>query len=152
MTGRGTGMLRLSSIDELAESRARRERYNNGQTHALEKEVLKDSLEFLKRHPKMAWVARSNVGSGFLLRRPVYERLVREGHLKPDEARFARYGLKNGGDLTGQLIGGRRFEGECKSDTGVVHDEQQAFGDAVNGAGGLWIVIRSLDDIVRALE
>lgn len=144
---------RFVSVEaEEADRRARRERFQRGEVHLLEKDVLAACLEYCQRHPKVAWAKRSNVGSGFLIRRDVYERLVRSGALKPSEARFARYGVKDGGDITGMLKGGRRLEVETKSDKGKPSDEQQAFGDAVNGGGGLWICAHSVDDVERALR
>jgi hypothetical protein len=63
-----------------------------------------------------------------------------------------QYGLKGGGDITAMLRGGRRLEVETKSDKGKLRDDQRAFGEAVNGGGGLWLLVRSIDELVRGLE
>lgn len=151
--GRGSGMLRFDSLEDLNRQRAaRRERHQAGAVHLLEKDVLASVLELLKRHPKVAFADRSNTGSGFLIRRDVYERLVRSGAIKPEEARFARYGIRYAGDVVAMLRGGQHLEVECKSDKGRVDDDQQTRGDAINGGGGKWIVARSIDDVLKALE
>ncbi len=150
MSGRGTGMLRLTSIDELAEVKARRERFKAG-THANEKEIQQAGIALLKHHPRVAWLCRQNTGAGYVLDARKFHALVAAGHLKASDARFMRFGFPGAGDATGQLIGGARLEVEFKSDRGVVTDEQQAVHEAVNAAGGLHIIARSVDDLVRAL-
>lgn len=117
-----------------------------------ERDVLAAVLELGHRHPAIAWLARANTGSGYLLRADQYHRLVAAGHIRADEARFMRFGIKGAADLTGMLRGGRRLEIECKADRGVVSDEQKAFGEGVNGGGGLWILARGIDDVMRALN
>jgi hypothetical protein len=151
MSGRGTGMLRLSSLDELAEVKARRERFQRGQIHTPEKEIQQAGLQLLKHHPRVAWCVRQNTGAGYVLDARKYHALVAAGYLKPSDARFMRFGFPGAGDATGQLIGGARLEVEFKSDRGVVTDEQQAVHEAVNAAGGLAIIARSVDDVLRAL-
>lgn len=153
MRRNGSQMLRLSALDEPAEAKGRRERFQAGKTHTPEADVLAAVLELLQLHPKVAWARRSNVGSGFLLRSDVYYGLVRAGHLQANTARFMQFGVKGAADVTGQLRGsGRRLEIECKGDRGKPSDDQAIFGDAVNGGGGLWVLARSVDDVLRALQ
>jgi len=144
-------MLRFSE-DEFAEREARRERFKAGKIAVPERDVLAAVLEFLRLHPSVAWATRSNVGCGYLLRADQYHRLVAAGSLKAGEARFMRFGFKGAADITGQLRDGKRLEVECKADRGVVSDDQAAFLQAVNGAGGVGIVARSVDDVVRRGE
>src|SRR4051812_25076109 len=152
---RRSGMLRLSSIDQLEQysdtPQARRERFNSGLVRVPEREILSGCLQLMQHHPRVAFAKRVNVGSGFLLYRDTYERLVREGHLQKNEARYVQYGVKGGADITSMLRGGRRLEVETKADRGKVSDDQQIFGDAVNGGGGLWVVVRSVDELVHVL-
>lgn len=144
-------MLRLSSIDELGERQARRERYQTGRTHVPEADVLAAVLELLRLHPHVAWARRSNTGSGYLLRSDVYRDLVAAGHLQSNTARWMQFGVKGGADVSGMLRGGRLLQVECKSDRGKLSADQEVFGQAVNGGGGLWLVARSVDDVMRAL-
>lgn len=154
MSRAGSYGFRFESVADLERDRAaRRERFNRGEVHTLEKDVLAACLEFCQRHPAIAWAARANVGAGYLIRYAKFQELVAAGHLKESDARFVRYGLKNGGDITGMFRGtGRRLEVETKSDTGRVKDDQAAFGQAVNGGGGLWVIARSIDDVADALK
>lgn len=66
--------------------------------------------------------------------------------------RFLRYGVKGQGDITGLLPGGRMFALEVKTPTGRVSPEQVEFGARVNGAGGLWAVVRSVDEALAVIE
>lgn len=151
---RRSAMLRFSDeqFAQYSESReARRERFNAGRVSVPEREILAASLELLRKHPRVAFARRNNTGAGFLLYRDTYERLVRAGHLKASEARYQTYGIKDGGDVIGMLIGGQLLNVECKSDRGRLSDGQEAFGQAVANGGGLWIVNRSVDELVHLL-
>lgn len=118
-----------------------------------EREIQKAGFELLQMHPKVAWVRRANVGAGFLLYADDYKRLVAQGHLKPDAARFVRYGIPGQGDHTGMLRGGRRLEVEYKRSVGGRYsDDQIAFGEAVNGGGGLYLRARSLEELMEGLK
>lgn len=116
-----------------------------------EREVLADIIELLKRHPKVAWVARANVGAGYLLPAQLYRRLVAAGYLQAGDARYMTFGFPGAADINGMLRGGRRIEVEVKAEDGVLSPEQRRFGEAVNGGGGLWLQARSLDDVVGGL-
>lgn len=117
-----------------------------------EREIQKAGHELLKVHPKVAWIRRANVGAGYLLYADDYKRLVAQGHLKPDAARFVRYGIPGQGDDTGMLRGGRRLDVEYKAEGGRLSDDQIAFGEAVNGGGGLYICARSIDELMEGLK
>jgi hypothetical protein len=149
-------MLRFESEAEMhAQTQARREAFNSGSRGRIvtpEREVLAAVLELCKHHPSVAFAYRSNTRAGFLLNHDVYDRLVRAAHLKKDEARFIRFGVKGAHDVTGMLRGGRRLEIETKAEGRKLTDDQAAFAQGVNGGGGLAILAYSVDDVVKALE
>lgn len=150
---RGTKMLRFESEAELnATKRANRERFAAGKIHTPEKDILAGGLELLKKHPKVKIAFRMNTGAGYVLRADVFHRLVAAGHLKRDEARYMQFGFKGAPDGIGILAGGRALFAEAKSDTGKLSDDQAAVLDAVNAAGGLGVVFRSVDELAKALE
>lgn len=67
--------------------------------------------------------------------------------------RFVRFGIKGQGDITGLLPGGKRLELEVKLPGGKVSPEQVEFGARINAAGGLWAVVRSVDEaVIRVME
>jgi hypothetical protein len=148
-----TQCLRFDSVEDFERDRAaRRERFQRGQIAVCEREIQAAGIELLKHHPRVAWVVRQNTGAGYVLDARKYHALVAAGHLSPKDARFMRFGFPGAGDATGQLKGGARLEVEFKSDRGVVTDDQRAVHEAVNAAGGLAIVARSVDELVRGLE
>ena len=149
-----TQMLRFDSELDIERLRAaRRERFQRGEVHVPERDVLAAALELCRKHPAVAWIARSNTGSGYLLRADQYHALVAAGHLRANQARFMRFGFKGAADLTGMLRGGgRRLEIECKADRGVVSEDQENFLAAVNGGGGLGFVARSISEVATQLE
>ncbi len=65
-----------------------------------------------------------------------------------------RFGKVGSGDITGVLAGGRHFELEVKLPGGKwkTTEEQEAHGARVLEMGGLWAVVRSVDDAVAAVE
>lgn len=147
-----SAMLRFASQEEFDRERAaRRDRFQRGQVAVPERDILAAVMELVRKHPLVAWASRSNIGCGYLLRADQYHRLVAAGHLKPNEARFMRFGFKGAADITGMLRGGKRLEIEVKADRGVVSDDQTAFLQVVNGGGGLGMVVRSVDEVMRGL-
>lgn len=151
---RHTQMLRFDSELDIERLRAaRRERFNGGKIAVPERDIQAAGLQFLKHHPRVAWIVRQNTGAGYVLDARKYHALVAAGHLKPSDARFMRFGFPGAGDATGQLIDprGARLEVEFKPDRGVVTPDQQAVHEAVNAAGGLAIVARSVDELAKAL-
>jgi len=64
--------------------------------------------------------------------------------------RLFRYGLKGSSDILACING--RFVGvECKAGRDTVKKHQRAFGDALERAGGVYIVARSVDDVRERL-
>ena len=98
-----------------------------------EASVLKAVLATLELHPKVAWVARMNSGAFQV------------------EGRFIKAGFKGCSDILGMLKGGRTLAVECKSSKGKESPDQAAFGAAVAAGGGLYVVARSVDDVMGAL-
>jgi hypothetical protein len=131
--------LRFDSELDLERIRAaRRERFQRGELHVPERDILAAVLELLARHPRVAWAKRMNSG-------------VTNYRDKTGEQRWVRYGFPGCPDIVGQLRTGQMLGIECKSDTGRPTDEQQAVLDTINAAGGLAFVARSVDDVWKAL-
>jgi hypothetical protein len=81
-------------------------------------------------------------------------RLWRNNTGKLPDPRFGRwvsFGLKGSADILGILRGGRFLAIETKTATGL-RPEQRAFRDMVTAMGGLYVVARSVDDAVGAVE
>lgn len=132
------------------------QRFNDGRIYAPsiapEREVLPTVLEMLRRHPLVAWAQRQNTAAGYLIDFKTHARLVAEGALRKNEARFMQFGWKGQLDITSQLRDGRRLDVEVKRADGKATPDQQATIDAVNGARGVAFVARGADDVVRELE
>ena len=100
-----------------------------------EAQILKAIMQYLRRHPKVATVARYNSGT------------FREGN------RFIRANTQRGqSDIQGMLKGGRVFCLEAKSRTGRATPEQLKYLQTIRSAGGIGAVVRSVDDVIRILE
>lgn len=103
-------------------------------TDLLEKDIQKQILMLLKRHPKVQWVARFNSGT----------------FVSGD--RYISSNSQSGmSDILGMLKGGRLFAIECKSRTGRIQPHQQDFLDLINEGGGLAFVARSVEDVTVRL-
>ena len=103
-------------------------------TDLLEKDIQKQILMLLKRHPKVQWVARFNSGT----------------FVSGD--RYISSNSQSGmSDILGMLKGGRLFAIECKSRTGRIMPHQQEFLDLINNGGGLAFVARSVEDVTIRL-
>ena len=103
-------------------------------TDLLEKDIQKQILMLLKRHPKVQWVARFNSGT----------------FVSGD--RYISSNSQSGmSDILGMLKGGRLFAIECKSRTGRIQPHQQDFLDLINSGGGLAFVARSVEDVTIRL-
>ena len=72
------------------------------------------------------------------------------GALRDANDRLVRYGLKGSSDILG-LIAGRFVAVECKAGRDRQRKEQMAFERAVTNAGGVYILARSVDDVVERL-
>jgi len=103
-------------------------------TDLLEKDIQKQILMLLKRHPKVQWVARFNSGT----------------FVSGD--RYISSNSQSGmSDILGMLKGGRLFAIECKSRTGRIQPHQQEFLDLINEGGGIAFVARSVEDVIIKL-
>lgn len=100
----------------------------------LEKEIQKQILSFLRKHPKVAWVARFNSGT-----------------FVNDDRYITSNSQKGMSDILGMLKGGRLFAIECKSRTGKIQPHQQDFLDLISAGGGLAFVARSVEDVLAQL-
>lgn len=69
-----------------------------------------------------------------------------------EDGRQVRFGAPGQGDLSGILRGGRRLELEVKAPGGRPTEQQARFGAMVNAMGGLWAVVRSVDEAVAVVE
>ncbi len=74
------------------------------------------------------------------------------GALPDATGRPVRFGLAGSSDILGVLPGGRFLAVECKAPGGRTTDLQDQFLDSVTQAGGLALVVRSMDDLRRGLR
>lgn len=65
---------------------------------------------------------------------------------------FVRYGLPGSPDIIGVLPGGKFIGIEVKTGAGRLSELQAAFRIAVENAGGVYLVVRSLDDLDREVR
>ncbi len=100
----------------------------------LEKEVLRACLDYLQKVRRWeCW--RNNSGAW------------------KAKDRFIRFGKKGSADILGILPPDGRFLAvETKREGGILSLDQAAFLDRVRASGGLAMVVRSLDDLIRGLE
>jgi len=103
-------------------------------TELLEKDIQKKILMFLRRHPKIHWVARFNSGT-----------------FVSDDRYITSNSQKGMSDILGMLKGGRVLAIECKSKTGKIQPHQQDFLDLINSGGGLAFVARNLEDVIAKI-
>ena len=66
--------------------------------------------------------------------------------------RFVRFAVEGCSDIIGILPGGKFLAVEVKKPGGKLTAAQAAFLDNVRAAGGLGIVVRSVDDLAAALR
>jgi hypothetical protein len=63
-----------------------------------------------------------------------------------------KFGVNGQADISGLVWGsGRRLEIECKTPIGRLSQRQIWFREMIIGAGGVHIVARSVDDVIRGL-
>ncbi len=113
-------------------------------------------IEIPKRFPNIR-VWRQNTGGGVGMnhvRQAI--QFIKTGQLKQAIGALSRpikFGVVGAGDVSG-VIGpkGTRFECEIKAGKDVQSPEQVAFGEMITRAGAVYVVARSLDDVVKALE
>lgn len=99
-----------------------------------EGKVLSAVLMLCRYHPKVAWVARMNVGAFKF------------------EDRFIRFGAKGWSDIVGQLKDGRFLALETKAPKGQLTIHQEAFLARVREAKGVSGMVRSADEARAILE
>lgn len=92
-----------------------------------EADVQSTALAMLRKHPRVAWVCRTNTGA-----------MPMEHNGK---RRFVRFGVPGWPDLTGQLTDGRFLAIECKAPGKKPSADQRAFLETIgrNGGVGFWI-------------
>jgi len=95
--------------------------------------VVQACLEYLGIYGAFVW--RNNTGS-----------------LKDKINRPVFFGKPGSSDILGLLPGGRFIAVECKSKKGKLSENQKDFLAEVERLGGLAIVARSVDDIMKAVE
>lgn len=69
-----------------------------------------------------------------------------------DGARHVRTGINGMADLSGILSGGRRLEVECKTGSGRQTPAQLRFGEMITRMGGVYVVVRSVEEAVAAID
>ncbi len=108
-----------------------------------EKTILNAILRYLEIDERVAWAHRFNTGSHVVFRQ--------EGEIEK-KRRYIRYAFPGCSDILGQLKDGRFLAVECKSKSGKVSADQQAFLNCVKNNNGVAVVARSIDDVKTALE
>ena len=99
-----------------------------------ESAVLSQCLAWLHVRGIFAW--RNNIGAA-----------------KTEDGRFVRFGIPGASDIIGVLPGGRFLAVECKRSTGGrVSDQQKAFLEKIEKAGGLAVIATSLEDLMEAIK
>lgn len=132
--GGGTPRKRLTVVDAVSEDAVKRA-----------------VIDLLQHHPSVAFAHRINTGSGYLVAARDWRRLHAGGLIRSITARFIRFAFPGCSDILGMLRGGRFIAIECKSSDGTLSPEQIVFLDLVTRHGGLAIVARSIDDVLREL-
>ena len=64
---------------------------------------------------------------------------------------YVKFGVVGQADISGILTGGRRLEIEVKGPTGRQSEQQRRFQAMVERYGGLYILARSVEDVLAAL-
>ncbi|NOQ21608.1 MAG: hypothetical protein GQ565_03010 [Candidatus Aegiribacteria sp.] len=96
-----------------------------------ESTVLRDCLKYLQSEG--IFVYRQNTGTLWANGQPV------------------SFGYPGAGDITGILPGGKRLEIECKSAIGRQSKTQRAFQDKIEVNGGLYLLVRSVEELRAGL-
>ena len=101
-----------------------------------ETELVRACLELLKLRGVLCW--RQNTGA--------LPQIYR------GKKRYIRFGVKGMSDIVGILPGGRIICVECKLPGGKLSEDQERFLRLVAQQGGLALVVRDLDELVRGLH
>jgi len=76
---------------------------------------------------------------------------VNNGAFKTERGGFFRStDVRGCADIMGLTISGRGLAVECKSNTGRQSPAQREFMDGFRNRGGLYVLARSVDDLIRA--
>lgn len=119
---------------------------------ASEAAVQRAILDLLAVHPRVAFHFRTNTASGFLVPAKTWKALLAGVVARAMMARYMRFAFPGCSDILGMLKGGKFLAIEVKGSMGEATEDQTAFLAAVNANGGLGILVRSVDDVLRALE
>lgn len=75
------------------------------------------------------------------------------GVLRDQRGRPVRFGVVGSGDIIGCLVPhGLYFEAEAKSEKGSIRNSQMNRAEAVGSAGGIYIVFRSVEELMLGLN
>lgn len=100
----------------------------------LEADSLREVIQALKAHSRVAWCERQNTGAAKV------------------EGRFIKFGWRRCSDILGQLKDGRLLAVECKRlKGGKLSDDQILFLELVRQHGGVSFVATSLHDVFNNL-
>lgn len=103
-----------------------------------EQRTQKAILDYLSLYPNQIDVWRQNTGAA----------KYRSG----GKTRFIRFSIPGAADITGILADGRRIEIEVKSPKGRQSRVQHRFQERIERKGGIYILARSVDDVMEALK
>lgn len=111
---------------------------HRGQAAPLEKEIQRTILDYLRKHPKVAFVGRFNSGAA----QSSYN----------GQASFVRFHTVRGfPDIHGMLKGGAAFYFEVKRPGAKLTDDQARFLMGVREYGGIGAMVTSVEDVIAAL-
>lgn len=68
------------------------------------------------------------------------------------KGRAVRFGVVGQADISGILTGGRRLELEVKAPGERPTEEQVRFGSMITRYGGVWAVVRSVEEAIAAVD
>lgn len=66
--------------------------------------------------------------------------------------RMVSFGVPGQADLSGIVVGGQRLEIEVKSASGRQSAEQANYGQMIHRMGGIYVLARSVEDVLAALR
>jgi hypothetical protein len=129
-----TGKPSVPQVIDIPDAPRKRVKIEMPRKDLLEKDIQKQILTLLRKHPKVQWVARFNSGT------------FQNGD------RFISSNSQSGmSDILGMLKGGQLFAIECKTRTGRIMPHQQDFLDLITAGGGVAFVARSVEDVTIRL-
>ena len=88
---------------------------------------------------------------GFLSVKGVFAFRNNSGGYSPRPGQFLRFGMKGAADIIGVLPGGLFLAIEVKRDGEDLTRHQKEWGARVTSAGGLYVVARSVEDVLAVL-